>query len=175
MDKAQLKEILDKHKLWANGEDGGKRADLSYADLRSANLSSANLSSANLSYASLRSADLRSANLRSANLSYADLRSANLSYANLITARANCAVGNMVEIKTLLLETWPITYTSEYLHIGCERHQINDWWEFDDTRIKEMDSMALEFWRKWKEYIRKTIELSPAVSLDVESKKEVAK
>ena len=51
--KAQLKEILAKHKAWLNNEDGGERADL-----RSADLSSANLSSADLSYADLRSANL---------------------------------------------------------------------------------------------------------------------
>ena len=32
--KEQLKEILAKHKAWLNNEDGGERADLSYANLR---------------------------------------------------------------------------------------------------------------------------------------------
>ena len=69
--KEKLIEILDKHLKWLRGEDGGERADLSYADLRSADLRSADLRSADLSYANLSYADLRSANLRSA-----DLRSA---------------------------------------------------------------------------------------------------
>ena len=60
----ELKDILDKHGKWLRNEEGGERADLSYANLR---------------YANLRSADLRYANLR-----YADLRSADLSYANLM-------------------------------------------------------------------------------------------
>ena len=32
--KAQLKEILAKHRAWLNNEDGGERADLRSADLR---------------------------------------------------------------------------------------------------------------------------------------------
>jgi len=111
MDATKLKEILDLHKKWLNDEDGGIRADLSYADLRSADLSyadlssaklysanlssaklySANLYSANLSYANLSSADLSSANLRSADLSYANLRYADLSYANLSSANLRSA------------------------------------------------------------------------------------
>lgn len=40
----QLAETIKKHHAWLNGEEGGERADLSYANLRSADLSSANLS-----------------------------------------------------------------------------------------------------------------------------------
>lgn len=36
-----LKEILEKHKKWLRGDDGGERADLSRADLYGANLSGA--------------------------------------------------------------------------------------------------------------------------------------
>ena len=69
----ELKNILDKHGKWLIKENGGERADLSYADLRYANLRYANLSYADLSYADLRYADLRSADLRYANLSSANL------------------------------------------------------------------------------------------------------
>ena len=44
-----IKEILDKHKKWLNGEAGGERADLSEANLRGADLSWADLSWADLS------------------------------------------------------------------------------------------------------------------------------
>ena len=174
--KYELKAILESHQLWLRDE-GGERANLRSANLRSANLSYANLSYANLSYADLSSADLRSASLRSASLRYADLssadlRSANLrsadlsyadlSYADLITTSANCAIGNMREIKTVLLDTWSVTYTADHLHIGCERHLITEWWDFDDDRIARMDIKALEWWKKWKAYIQQTIELSPA-------------
>ena len=144
--KYELKAILESHQLWLRGEVGER------ANLRSANLRSANLSYADLSYANLSYANLSSANLRSADLSYADL----------ITTSANCAIGNMREIKTVLLDTWSVTYTADHLHIGCERHLITEWWDFDDDRIARMDIKALEWWKKWKAYIQQTIELSPA-------------
>ena len=72
----ELVSILEKHWLWLIREDGGKRADLSYAFLRTADLS----------YANLRNADLSNANLRDADLSYADLSNADLRYANLSNA-----------------------------------------------------------------------------------------
>lgn len=39
----ELKEILKKHKLWLNNEEGGTRADLRGADLRGADLWGADL------------------------------------------------------------------------------------------------------------------------------------
>ena len=42
--KDELKEILKKHRLWLEDEDGGERADLSRANLSRANLSGTNLS-----------------------------------------------------------------------------------------------------------------------------------
>lgn len=42
----QLAEILGKHSAWLDDEDGGERADLSYANLSYADLSDANLSDA---------------------------------------------------------------------------------------------------------------------------------
>ena len=63
-----LQEILEKHVKWLRNEDGGERANLSYA----------NLSNADLSYANLSNANLFNADLRNADLSYADLFNANL-------------------------------------------------------------------------------------------------
>ena len=87
-----LKMILDKHHKWLKKEQGGARANLSYANLYGANLSYADLSGANLygadlSSANLRCADLSDANLSSADLSYANLSGANLSGADLSGAR----------------------------------------------------------------------------------------
>jgi hypothetical protein len=85
--KSELESIINAHKLWAEGKDGGKRANLSSADLRGANLRGANLGGADLSSADLRGANLRSADLRGANLSSADLRGANLRGADLSQAQ----------------------------------------------------------------------------------------
>ena len=88
MNKGELKIVLDNHCKWLNGDNDGKKANLSganlsWANLSGANLSEANLSGANLSGANLRYANLSGANLSEANLRYANLRGANLRYANL--------------------------------------------------------------------------------------------
>ena len=71
--REELAEILEAHKKWLIGEEGGKRADLSSAKLSRADLRWANLSRADLRWANLRDANLSGANLREANLSEADL------------------------------------------------------------------------------------------------------
>lgn len=83
MTQEALNEVLEKHKLWLEGKEGGVKANLRGDDLREANLRKANLNGADLSYADLSYADLSNANLRFANLSNANLRYANLMYANL--------------------------------------------------------------------------------------------
>jgi len=93
----------------------------------------------------------------------ANLTDANLMDANLTDANLAGVAGNMRQIKSLFLETYPVAYTSEYLQIGCERHTIMEWWEFDDDRIEEMDGEeALIFWAKYRDFICEAIELSPA-------------
>ena len=98
MDAAKLKDILDKHLKWLRGEDGGERANLSWANLSRANLYGANLSWANLSWANLSWANLSWADLSWADLSRANLYGANLSWANLSWAdlsRANLYGANL--------------------------------------------------------------------------------
>jgi len=73
MKQEELQEILDAHKKWINGEDGGAGADLRRADLRRADLRRADLFGANLRDANLFGANLRDANLSGADLSGADL------------------------------------------------------------------------------------------------------
>ena len=86
-----LNEILQKHKLWIEGDPEGTRADLSGANLSRANLRWADLSGANLSGAYLSGADLSGAYLSGANLSGADLSRADLSGANLSGANLSGA------------------------------------------------------------------------------------
>jgi hypothetical protein len=124
------------------------------------------------SSADLSSADLSSADLRSADLSSANLRSADLRYANLRDIRIWAATGNMGEIKSVFLDTYPITYTAEVMQIGCERHAIIEWWEFSDSRIRSMDSKALDWWTTWKPVLQQLITLSPATP--IERKEEAA-
>ena len=111
--------------------------------------------------ADLSSADLSSANLRSADLRFADLSS---------------AAGELTHIKSIFVETYPIVYTSEHLQIGCEKHLISEWREFDDKRILKMDGdKALNFWSNFKYFIFMSIELSPALATGfVEKEAEAA-
>ena len=89
-----IKGVLEKHKKWLNGEDGGecadlRDADLCGADLRDADLCGADLRDADLRGAYLRGADLRDADLCGANLRDADLCGANLRDADLRGAKAD--------------------------------------------------------------------------------------
>jgi uncharacterized protein YjbI with pentapeptide repeats len=104
------------------------------------------------SRANLCDADLCDADLRAANLCDADLRRANLW--NL--------TGNRLHVKTIALEKYTITYTADYLQIGCQRHTFEEWFNFDDEKIGSMNSSASEWWAKWRETIFKLIEMSPA-------------
>ena len=84
----ELNEILDLHKKWLNGEDGGKCANLSDVDLSDVDLSGAilvgaKLSDANLLCAKLKGADLSGAILVGAKLKGADLVDADLSNTDL--------------------------------------------------------------------------------------------
>ena len=73
MNKDVLNEILKKHKMWLDNENGGTRADLRGADLQESDLRGADLRGADLREADLRGADLREADLRGADLREADL------------------------------------------------------------------------------------------------------
>ena len=88
----ELALVLDKHRKWLFGQEGGARADLSGADLSDAVLRRADLSGADLSGAVLRRADLRRADLSGADLRRADLRRAVLSDADLSGADLRRAV-----------------------------------------------------------------------------------
>ena len=114
-----LEEILKKHKMWLNDEEGGERAnlsgfDLSYTDLsgddlRGTYLCNADLRGTYLCNADLRGADLCNADLRGANLCNADLRGADLRGANL--TGTNLKNVNLMGIKTNM-------YTSGY-NLAC--------------------------------------------------------
>lgn len=66
MDAERLREVLEKHKKWLNGEDGGERADLREANLR---------------WADLRGVDMRCTDIRWADIRWADIRGVNLDFA----------------------------------------------------------------------------------------------
>lgn len=188
-----LYRIIEKHELWlaTDGREGSQanlqganlaRANLLGANLLGANLEHANLARANLEHANLVRANLEGANLRGANFEHANLARANFEHANLGRANFEHAnlrganlehvnlmetIGNMEHVKSVFCDTYPVTYTAEVMQISCERHKIEDWWNFDDERILEMDGKtALKWWRKWKPILQHIIETSPATETE---------
>ncbi len=127
-------------------------ADLSGANLRGANLRGANLGGANLRGANLRGANLGGADLGGANLSGADLGGANLIDANLSGANLRGATGNNREIFTLQTGKYIVNFvkSTDVIHIGCQNHTLQEWENFTDDEIQEMDDGALKFWSVWK-------------------------
>lgn len=63
MTQEELNMILDKHKKWLRGKEGGEKANLRGAELRRADLRGADLRGADLCRADLRRAELRGADL----------------------------------------------------------------------------------------------------------------
>lgn len=82
MEHNKLKEILELHKKWRDGDVNGIRADLQGADLQSADLRGAYLYGVDLRGAYLQGANLQSANLQSADLRGADFQGADLQSAD---------------------------------------------------------------------------------------------
>ena len=141
MNTDELTEILRLHSMWLRGEPGGARTYLSGAYLNGANLSRAYLSGANLNGA--------------------DLSGANLSGANL-----NGAMGNMIEVKSLQIDEWCITYTCDTLTIGCQTHTIPEWFNFTSHEISKMDDRAISWWNKYRDLIKMIIETCPAIGVE---------
>lgn len=128
------------------------------ADLWGADLRYAYLGDADLMWANLRGADLGGANFRTAYIWGADFMGADLEDANL------CGVhGLNPYVKSIQIDTYPITYTADVIQIECECHSHQEWAEFNDKRIMRMDGRrGLIWWREYKAWLFKTIEMFPA-------------
>ena len=142
MEKYTRERLLQEY---AEGKRDFSKIDLSGVDLHGVDLRNAKLYYAKLYYAKLCGTDLRGADLCGANLC-----SANLRY----------AIGNMQEIKSMQLDKYMITYTSEVMAISCKQHTIEEWKNFSDDEISQMDESALDWWKKWKQDILSIVDKS---------------
>jgi len=142
MNQDELSKVLELHRKWINNEEGGVKANLSWANLYEANLKGANLKWANLKWANLswsnlyganlHEANLYEANLRGTNLVGADLRRANLHEANLYGANlheanlygANLSYANLrgVDLKGANLKGANLSWSNLY---GANLHEAN--------------------------------------------------
>jgi len=98
-------------------------------------------------------ADLSMANLYGANLSGANLYEADLYGANLYGANGKKTTIKKTPIQISGLR-WHIIIFDKDMRIGCEYHALADWWSYDDYRIADMGSHALEFWKQHKDMLR---------------------
>ena len=130
------------------------------------NLSRTNLSGANLAGVDLSNVNLRGVNLSNADLRWVHLRGVDLRGANLSDTSFNYAVGSISPyIKFISIDRYQIIYTNKSIFIGCETYKIEEWRKFDDESIERLDGeYALEFWKKYKSFIFKAIELAPAIA-----------
>ena len=74
---------------------------------------------------------------------------ANLANASLAGANLDGEVLNKAPISLINLQ-WSILITGQYMRIGCQRHTHEEWRDFTDVEIGNMEIGALAFWRKWK-------------------------
>jgi len=51
-----------------------------------------------------------------------------------------------------------VTFTKDFLQIDCEGHSIEEWKNFSDEEIDNMNSHLLAFWERWKETIFSSID-----------------
>ena len=135
---------------------------LSCVNFTGADLTGADLSGSDLSWAILTDADLSGSDLSGSDLTGANLTDADLTNADFTQATFNNCTGNGREIISAQCGKYNIAYTSEVLQIGCKRYPIEEWWDFSDDKIDNMDIGAFEWWKVWKPIIKQMIEANPA-------------
>ena len=146
-------------------------ANLRQCELYDSDLTDSDLTGANLSFCFLFRSNLAGANLRQCELYNSDLTGANLTGADLSGCSLWETIGNDREIKTVKDFRYHINYTAEVLQIGCERHTIDEWYNFSDDTIHEMHEVfALDFWKENKDKIFDILERDPATPTGHENK-----
>ena len=148
---AEFNAVRERFPDWAPDLRG---TSLAWANLAGFDLSRAYMVGTNLTNANLCQSNLYVARLYTAKLTGADLRGADLTGAGLTGADIRRAVGNGYEIRSLRASPYTVVWTNTVMAIGCQQHQIADWWAFSDDRIDSMDSHALHWWREWKPKLR---------------------
>ena len=79
----------------------------------------------------------------------ANLRGANLDGANLVGANLDGEKLTKAPISILNLRYTGLI-SDGYMRLGCKRFTHDEWANFTDDEISDMDRGALEFWKQWK-------------------------
>jgi len=63
---------------------------------------------------------------------------------------------NTVSIET---ELYHVTISDRHIRIGCQNHTIENWLEFSERNILEMDGKkALVWWQRWKPILKQIVD-----------------
>ena len=172
--KDEFSRAYELHQLWLEDSDKGEQLVFSdcffdfidfseFKKLRMAIFARSNLQHVYLGYSDLTQANFTGSDLRMANMLGSDLLSCNFNDADLRgtdlrrTDIRRCSivdtVGNTSQIISTHIESWNISATRYALAVGCEQHEWKEWQSFTDEEINDMDNNALEFWKKWKNFI----------------------
>ena len=133
------------------------RVNFSWSNFSGANFSGAELSRVNFSWSNFSWANFSGANFSGANLPGANLPGVNFSGANLYRANFSQVKIDKIEINKTPIQIigskWDVIIFDHHMKVGCELHKISEWESFDDKRNNEMDSTALDFWKKNKQFL----------------------
>ena len=89
------------------------------------------------------------ANLRGANLHGANLYGSNLRGADLYGADLRGEKIKKTPLSIVGLRYWCLI-SDGFMRLGCKRFTHDEWANFSEDEISDMDICALEFWKQWK-------------------------
>jgi hypothetical protein len=167
--KGALKAKISFHSADFRGADFSdvdfRYSDFSYSDFSDSDFSGSNFCGSDFSYSDFRGADFRGSNFSGADFSRADFSrtdfcDSNFRGSDFSGSQHQYKIGNMREWKSMQLDTYMIGFNDSILTIGCQQNTIAEWKSMQDEKIKMMDAGALEWWKKWKDFIFQAIELS---------------
>ena len=141
-----------------------RRTDFVRANINKCNFYKADLFESTLPIGEIRDVDFSKSNLEGADLSCTDLINCNFEGSNLMRIDLEGCNGDGEYIRNIdnPFTDWNIVYTIDQLSIGCQQHAIEDWENFSDSEIDDMDISALYFWEYSRDSIFKEIRENPA-------------
>ena len=150
----EIQEIIKKHQLWFENEEGGEKANFEGVCLEGANFKEAYLKEANFEKAYLKGANFKGAFLKDANFKGAHLEGVYFEGAFLTG----------VNFDDVLININTIYYNiqingKQWIKVGCQEHSLEQWLNFKEQEIKEMSDDALEFYPILIRYLKTTFNL----------------
>lgn len=101
----------------------------------------------------LADADLHGSTLVGVDFSHSNLRDVWLESATMLNCELREVIGNGVEIKTFQTESYMVNFTKHDIQIGCKRFTVEEWTNFTDHEISQLDTGALDWWKQWKDVV----------------------